>query len=298
MEENKAAAKAFKENNPEATVFREDCRELLKEAKGVKKNFFSGQQIPAKGEVELLCGGPPCQVIELTNLKGLEISLQGFSEINRHKSGKNAQMKNSLVSTYLDYCDFYRPKFFILENVRKFASDDKAAVLKFCINRLLSMGYQCTFGILQVTQYSVCIKIYFEMIGRAVRSATGSSSLFSSGSKIRSEVTPDASSQTCLLPRGQFWKTRSFTTFFIIEHFVPNMIGQSKNILQGQALQLSVEIDGVRYGKEQVYEAPYRAVSVWESISDLSRCPDLCIQYFASSSPNLTLVNCSRLVSS
>ena len=69
-----------------------------------------------------------------------------------HKSGKNAQMKNSLVSTYLDYCDFYRPKFFILENVRKFATDDKSTVLKYCIHRLLSMGYQCTYDILQVTQ--------------------------------------------------------------------------------------------------------------------------------------------------
>ena len=67
VEENPAAAKAFKENNPEAIVFMEDCRELLKKAKqGLNKNFFTGQQIPAKGEVELLCGGPPCQVRELT----------------------------------------------------------------------------------------------------------------------------------------------------------------------------------------------------------------------------------------
>ena len=80
--------------------------------------------------------------------------------------------------------------------------------------------------------------------------------------------------------------------------FVPDGISQYKNILQGQALQLSVEIDGARYGKEQVHEAPYRAVSVWESISDLSRCPDLCIQYFASSSPNLTSLNCPHIVSS
>ena len=109
-----------------------------------------------------------------TKLKDLELSLQGFSEINMHKSGKNAQMKNSLVSTYLDYCDFYRPKFFILENVRTFATDkstdidkpdkdkstdkDKSAVLKYCMKRLISMGYQCTYDILQVTQNLVCIQ--------------------------------------------------------------------------------------------------------------------------------------------
>ena len=67
MEEKKAAAKAFKENNPEATVFQEDCIELLKWAKqGMKETFFLGQRIPEKGEVELLCGGPPCQVTELS----------------------------------------------------------------------------------------------------------------------------------------------------------------------------------------------------------------------------------------
>ena len=68
-----------------------------------------------------------------------------------HKSGKNAQMKNSLVSTYLDYCDFYEPKIFILENVRMFPTHNESAWLKYCINRLISMSYQCTFGILQVT---------------------------------------------------------------------------------------------------------------------------------------------------
>ena len=71
--------------------------------------------------------------------------------MNMHKGGKNAQEKINMVPTYLDFCDFYRPKFFILENVRQFATDDKSAMLKYCIKRLLSLGYQCTFGILQVT---------------------------------------------------------------------------------------------------------------------------------------------------
>ena len=70
--------------------------------------------------------------------------------MNMHKDGERAQKKNSLVSTYLDYCDFYRPKYFILENVRAFATMDNSDVLKTTMNRLLSMGYQCTFRIMQV----------------------------------------------------------------------------------------------------------------------------------------------------
>ena len=79
-----------------------------------------------------------------------------------HKGGERAQMKNSLVSTYLDYCDFYRPKYFILENVREFATMDNSEMLKTTINRLLSMGYQCTFGLMQVTLFLI-LNFTFEL---------------------------------------------------------------------------------------------------------------------------------------
>ena len=48
-----------------------------------------------------------------------------------------------------------RPRFFILENVRNFASYKKSMVLKLCMRTLVKMGYQCTFGILQAGQYGV-----------------------------------------------------------------------------------------------------------------------------------------------
>ena len=70
--------------------------------------------------------------------------------MNMHRDGERAQKKNSLVSTYLDFCDFYRPKYFILENVRAFATIDNSKVFRTALNRLLSMGYQCTFRIMQV----------------------------------------------------------------------------------------------------------------------------------------------------
>lgn len=86
-----------------------------------------GQQLPRKGEVELLCGGPPCQ---------------GFSGMNRFNSREYSQFKNSLVISYLSYCDYYRPRFFILENVRNFVSFKRNMVLKLTLRCLLKMGYQ------------------------------------------------------------------------------------------------------------------------------------------------------------
>lgn len=63
--------------------------------------------------------------------------------------------QNSLIVSYLSYCDFYRPRFFILENVRNFVSFKNSMVLKLTLHCLLSMGYQCTFGILQAGNYGV-----------------------------------------------------------------------------------------------------------------------------------------------
>ena len=81
--------------------------------------------------------------------------------MNMHKDGERAQMKNSLVSAYMDYCDFYRPNYFILENVRAFATMDNSDVLKTTMNRLLSMGYQCTFRLMQVTNSVSDFRFYF-----------------------------------------------------------------------------------------------------------------------------------------
>ena len=99
-----------------------------------------GQRLPQKGEVDMLCGGPPCQ---------------GFSGMNRFNSREYSQFKNSLVVSYLSYCDYYRPRFFLLENVRNFVSFKKNMVLKLTLRCLLKMGYQCTFGVLQAGQYGV-----------------------------------------------------------------------------------------------------------------------------------------------
>ena len=119
------AAQAYKLNNPDCTVFSDDCNMLLRNAiKGIKTNS-RGQKIPKRGEVDLLCGGPPCQ---------------GFSGMNRFNHREYSQFKNSLVSTYLSYCEYYRPRFFILENVRNFASYKKSMVLKLCIRTLVKIG--------------------------------------------------------------------------------------------------------------------------------------------------------------
>lgn len=50
--------------------------------------------------------------------------------------------QNSLVASYLSYCEYYRPRFFVLENVRNFVSFKRSLVLKLTLRCLLRMGYQ------------------------------------------------------------------------------------------------------------------------------------------------------------
>ncbi|KAB7504337.1 DNA (cytosine-5)-methyltransferase PliMCI [Armadillidium nasatum] len=134
------AAQAFRINNPNAVVFTDDCNILLKLVMEGKTVNDKGQKLPQKGEVDMLCGGPPCQ---------------GFSGMNRFNSRQYSQFKNSLVASFLSYCDYYRPKYFLLENVRNFVSYKCSMVLKLTLRVLIKMGYQCTVGVLQAGNYGV-----------------------------------------------------------------------------------------------------------------------------------------------
>ena len=47
---------------------------------------------------------------------------------NGHVQPAHSAFKNSLCTTFLSYADFYRPRYFILENVRNFVSFKKSVV--------------------------------------------------------------------------------------------------------------------------------------------------------------------------
>ncbi|PKY44169.1 S-adenosyl-L-methionine-dependent methyltransferase, partial [Rhizophagus irregularis] len=108
--------------------------------------------MPAPGGVDFIYCGPPCQ---------------GFSGVNRYQ--KADDIKNSLVATALSYVDFYRPEFFLLENVRgmlsfrlggkqdgnKILGGIKMGVIKFIIRSLTAMGYQTKFSVQQAGHHGV-----------------------------------------------------------------------------------------------------------------------------------------------
>lgn len=51
-------------------------------------------------------------------------------------------VQNSMVMAYLSYADFYRPRYWLLENVRNFVSHNKSFTFRLTLRTLLEMGYQ------------------------------------------------------------------------------------------------------------------------------------------------------------
>jgi len=68
---------------------------VLRDIMDGKKVNRLGQPLPRKGHIEILAGGPPCQ---------------GFTSMNLFSDREYSQFKNSLVVSYLSYCDYFRPK--------------------------------------------------------------------------------------------------------------------------------------------------------------------------------------------
>jgi DNA (cytosine-5)-methyltransferase 1 len=158
IEYESPAADAFKLNNPDAAVFCNNCNVLLHaamvksgqdsdclasvEAIEASKNLPAEDMaaLPRPGEVDFICGGPPCQ---------------GYSGMNRFNKGNWSMVQNSMVMSFLSYADFYRPRYFLLENVRNFVSHNKSFTFRLTVRSLLDMGYQVRFGVLNAGNFGV-----------------------------------------------------------------------------------------------------------------------------------------------
>ena len=70
------------------------------------------------------------------------VRMQGYSGMNRFNKGNWSMVQNSMVMAYLSYADFYRPRYWLLENVRNFVSHNKSHTFRLTLRTLLDIGYQ------------------------------------------------------------------------------------------------------------------------------------------------------------
>lgn len=62
--------------------------------------------------------------------------------MNRFNQSTWSQVQCEMILAFLSFADFFRPKYFLLENVRNFVSFNKGQTFRLTLASLLEMGYQ------------------------------------------------------------------------------------------------------------------------------------------------------------
>ncbi|XP_030947462.1 DNA (cytosine-5)-methyltransferase CMT2-like [Quercus lobata] len=89
--------------------------------------------LPLPGDVDVICGGPPCQ---------------GISGYNRFRNIDSplADDRNRQIVVFMDIVEFLKPKFVLMENVIDILRFDKASLGRYALSRLVHMNYQARLG--------------------------------------------------------------------------------------------------------------------------------------------------------
>ncbi|KAK0196767.1 S-adenosyl-L-methionine-dependent methyltransferase [Armillaria mellea] len=162
VEFSPSAAQTYRRNHPDTIVYDQDASILLDHAvqteygKNPRKlkshNATYLENMPQKGDVDFIYGGPPCQ---------------SFSKANHNP--KPDDIRSTLPMVMLAYTEWYEPRYFLLENVvgmltarlgaksashgRSLVGGMEMGVLKLILRILTSLGYQVRVKILQAGAY-------------------------------------------------------------------------------------------------------------------------------------------------
>ena len=121
--------RAYKRNHPETLSLNKDITEL-------KCSEISDKYLQNK-EIEGIIGGPPCI---------------GFSTVGNRRSD---DPRNMLIFYFIQWVKYFKPKFFVMENVPGILSMGKGKVVERVINLYKEIGYNCKMETLLAADYGV-----------------------------------------------------------------------------------------------------------------------------------------------
>ena len=95
-----------------------------------------------QGDVDVICGGPPCQ---------------GISGYNRFRNVDSplSDERNHQIVIFMDIVKFLKPKYVLMENVVDLLKLDKASLGRYAISRLVHMKYQARLGMIAAGCYGL-----------------------------------------------------------------------------------------------------------------------------------------------
>uniref|UniRef100_A0A453MQU2 DNA (cytosine-5-)-methyltransferase n=1 Tax=Aegilops tauschii subsp. strangulata TaxID=200361 RepID=A0A453MQU2_AEGTS len=98
--------------------------------------------LPLPGDVDVLCGGPPCQ---------------GISGLNRFRNRDDPlnDDKNRQLVTFMNIVSYLRPKFVLMENVVDILQFAEGYLGRYALSRLVAMNYQSRLGIMLAGCYGL-----------------------------------------------------------------------------------------------------------------------------------------------
>ncbi|XP_024994042.1 DNA (cytosine-5)-methyltransferase CMT3-like [Cynara cardunculus var. scolymus] len=116
-----------------------DCQEKIKQ---FVVNGFKSKILPLPGDVDVICGGPPCQ------------GISGFNRY-RNKDKPLEDEKNKQLVVYMDIVEYLKPRFALMENVVDIVKFAKGFLGRYALGRLVSMNYQVRIGLMTAGSYGL-----------------------------------------------------------------------------------------------------------------------------------------------
>ncbi|RDY09025.1 DNA (cytosine-5)-methyltransferase CMT2, partial [Mucuna pruriens] len=115
------------------------CKDSIRDfvRKGMKSKI-----LPLPGEVDVICGGPPCQ---------------GISGYNRFRNTASPldDERNRQIVIFMDTVKFLKPRYVLMENVVDILRFDKGSLGRYALSRLVHMNYQARLGIIAAGCYGL-----------------------------------------------------------------------------------------------------------------------------------------------
>ena len=129
VEKEKIYCDTYKFNNPNSICLNEDIKSLNCEY--IKSNYLKNQNIDG------IIGGPPCQ---------------GYSSVgNRNLNDP----RNKLIYSFIEWVEFFKPNFFVMENVSGLVKGKMKLVFAEIMKELKASGYGVKCKLLNAMYFNV-----------------------------------------------------------------------------------------------------------------------------------------------